>query len=438
MSSILTDRAASIHIVGITQAADLVGDALLALKQADLVIGSQRQLELVQPLFVDGVLVEQTVEPDWLELPKLADLNGLIDSYSNQKGCQFIVVLASGDPLYYGIGRWFSKHYEAARLTFYPAISSIQMACHRSGVALQDVTVLSLHGRPLEKLRTRLKKHSRLLILTDKHSQPKALAQECLAAGFEQSSLTVFENLSYPHERIRKYSAQQLADDEGLGSETFEPLHVTMIEVAGKGGIMPEFPGIPDAAYATGAPEGKGMLTKREVRLCVLSMLQPENQDVIWDLGAGCGGVAVELAYWNEHATVYAVECHAERLQHLATNQRRFGVVSNLRIISGHAPECLSDLPNPTKVFIGGSGTELAGLLRTVWSVLPEEGLLVASAVLEKTRQILTGFAEGLDADQVESVEVSIKRGRLADSGLDYTAKFPVEVFKFIKKGGVQ
>ena len=442
----------NIHIVGLTQTNDLVGAALQAVQQADAIIGSERHLEIVTPHLPTKADNAKEIKPSLNKLPKLAELKPLIDELSlsassnklnNQS--QSIVVLASGDPLYYGIGHWFSKHFASKHLTFYPAISSIQMACHRLTISLQDVTVLSLHGRPLVILRTKLKNAAKLLILTDKHSSPHALASECRAAGFEQSKITVLENLSYPHERIRMFSVEQLLAE----THSFDPLHISLIDVKGVSGndgfdvdvdrVLPEFPGIPDAAYVTGAEAGKGMITKREVRLCILSLLQPTNQDVIWDIGAGCGGVAIELAHWNDKTTVYAIECHAERLEHLSANQQRFGVVQNLHIISGRAPDCLVDLPRPNKIFIGGSGGNMATLLDTAWSLLPKGGLLIASAVLENTKQTLNKFAQTVAAinsqvmEEIEVVEVSVKRGQFTNAGLDYTPKLPVEVFKFKK-----
>ena len=435
----------NIHIIGVTQTNDLVGVALQTVQQADAIIGSERQLDIVKPHLIarpnDTTTLEKMLKP----LPKFSELKPLIDdifAQSSDDKNTSIVILASGDPLYYGIGRWFSKHFSAERLHFYPAISSIQMACHRLAISLQDVTVLSLHGRPLATLRTKLKNSTKLMILTDKHSSPHALARECRDTGFELSTITVLENLSYPHERVRTFSVEQLLNEsEQL---EFAPLHISLIDLKRGSRVdnldgfdieLPEFPGIPDTAYITGEEPGKGMITKREVRLCILSLLQPSNDDIIWDIGAGCGGVAVELAYWNDKATIYAIECHEERLAHLSANQQRFGVVKNLHIINGKAPDCLTKLPLPNKVFIGGSGGHLAEMLETVWTLLPKDGLLVVSAVVNSTKQALYEFAQMLSKQdtEIEVIEVAIKRGHVTNTGLDYTPKLPVEVFKFKK-----
>ncbi|GGK68294.1 precorrin-6y C5,15-methyltransferase (decarboxylating) subunit CbiE [Amphritea balenae] len=417
-----------LHIIGlgVSETAHLDQAALTALQAADSVIGAERQLATVQHLLSTGQ--EQII------LPKLSRLKEQLTAQAD-KDCS-IAVLASGDPLLYGIGRWFSRTFNPSDLSFYPAVSSIQAACHRLGRAFQDLTVLSLHGRPLAKVRTQLKRNQALIILTDKHSTPQALAQECIAAGFPDSKLTVLEMLGYEQEKISLFSALELAEQPLCSELTFDPLHVTLIDPLGAGGVFPEFPGIPDESFVTDSGEGKGMITKREVRLSILSLLQPSSQDCIWDIGAGCGGVSVELSYWNADTSVHAIEYHPARLACLAANQQRFGVVSNLHVVEGRAPEVLSDLPKPNKVFIGGSGGELAQLLTQAWSVLPVGGVLVVSAVTETTRQQVFSFYQARQAAQdsdFESMQVAVSKGDLLAGQLMYRPTLPVVLTRYVK-----
>lgn len=417
-----------IHIIGlgVAEQARLSDAAQTVLGDADCIIGSRRQLHTIKDLLSANQQKNCTVI-----LPPLSKLQSLLDSCGGKR----VVVLASGDPLYYGIGRWFLRHMNNHTLTFHPAISSIQAACHQLGLSLQDVEVLSLHGRPVEKIRTQLHGNKQLVILTDQNSQPPILAQECMAAGFEQSTVIVCENLGGQQQRVRSFSAVELADNTKI---LFDPLHITVIGVAGKGGVLPEFPGIADARFATGAEPGKGMISKREARLAILSLLQPTAQDVIWDIGAGCGGVTVELAYWNERLAVYAIEHNKERLQYLAINCRRFGVTHNVNIISGRAPGALADLPAPNKIFIGGSDGQLDNLLARTWRLLPVDGVLVASAVLATSKQQLQQFAENLAHASMESVEIAVTRGECNNDGADkstmsYHTKLPVTIFRMKK-----
>ncbi|WP_094708520.1 precorrin-6y C5,15-methyltransferase (decarboxylating) subunit CbiE [Hahella sp. CCB-MM4] len=426
-----------IHIIGlgVSEQPELSSAALSALNRAGWVIGSSRQLKIVESLLQD----QQTlILPPLVELPRHLDELEQVEALAQaekmaqDKTARPIVVLASGDPLYYGIGKWFKRHFPSERLRFYPAVSSIQAACHALGLALQDVEVLSLHGRPLQGIRTALKANKTLVVLTDKHSQPSILAQECIAAGFDESHLSVCESLGYSEQRIRHFTARELA----VMDEAFDPLHVTVINCQGRGGFLPEFPGIQDDRFITGEEPGKGMITKREVRLNILSLLQPGNDDVIWDIGAGCGSVAIELAYWNERCRVFAIEHHPERLQHLEANRQRFGVVSNLKIQAGHAPEVLTDLPSPSKVFIGGSDGRLSELLALCWDQLPVGGILAASAVTENTRYQLIEFMEQrnlIHDAHMETLQIAVSRGGSLAGQLLYRPALPVTLFRFVK-----
>lgn len=411
-----------IHVIGlgVSEPSELPADGLRALIDSDVVIGSPRQLELVKNHLAREA--NQLV----IELPKLAELKDLIDRQGDSK----ISLLASGDPLYYGIGRWLTQNFEADLLCFHPAISSIQVVCHRLGIALQDADVVSLHGRPLSNIRRRLKRNRTLIILTDENSLPPALAQECIDAGFAESFITVCEDLGYANEKIRQWKTADLLEDNFSCSA----LHVSVIQVAGSGGLLPEFPGFADASFATDGEPGQGMISKREVRLAILSLMQPANDDVIWDIGAGCGSVSTELAYWNDRVTVFAIEQHQDRLRCLEANRQRFGLTDNLNIVQGRAPAALDDLPVANKVFIGGSEGELQNLLDRVWAMLPESGLLVASAVTDNTLKQLTEFSQRLKINQLESIQLVVSRGIFSESGMNYKAKHPVTLFKFIRQ----
>ena len=418
----------TIHIIGlgVSEKAALSSQATFALQSSEFVIGWARHRQCV----------EELINPSaFTEVKKLSELKALLidveNKKSDQRGTQ-ISVVASGDPLHYGIGKWLAKSFPKDMLRFYPAVSSIQAACHKQALPIQNVNVVSLHGRPLQKIRTHLKKNSTLLILTDQYSPPQVLAEECIAAGFADSTITVHEMLGYEQEVSSSYNAKQLSQ---LGRE-FDPLHVTVIETKGEGGVLPEFPGIPDSHYITGDVPGKGMISKREVRLLILSLMQPANGDVVWDIGAGCGGVSVELCYWNETANVYAIEHHPERLGYLQQNREKFGVVQNLHIVNGTAPQAYADLPTPNKIFIGGSDGALEKLLEQTWALLPEGGCLLASGVLDSTKAQLQKFAEALSLKQaadVESVELGVKRGAVENKSFQYEIKRPIEVFKFTK-----
>lgn len=381
MDARLDWKGATIHVVSLGIEADsLSPKARSALQAAQLLIGAAAHLA-------------QFRELDAPKIPypsPMSALPALLSAHAQQR----IVILASGDALFYGIGKVLLRILAPQHLVFHPNVSSIQAACARFGKSWQDAQCISLHGRPLATLRAALHSNRLYGILTDAHNSPKAIAQLLIEVGLSASKLWVAEALGLPEERCRAFSAAVLAEAEN----DFDALNVVIVETSGAGGYLPEFPGIPDHWFSTGEEGGKGLLSKREIRLNILSLLSPRATEIAWDIGAGCGGVAVEWARWNRYSTVYAVECHRERLQHLARNRERFGVVENLHIIAGRAPQALQDLPAPHAVFIGGSSGDLGALLAAVWERLLPAGRLVVSAVTEESRVALHHFAAQRDA----------------------------------------
>ena len=218
---------------------------------------------------------------------------------------------------------------------------------------------------------------------------------------------------------------------------SFDPLHISLFEVRGTGGVLPEFPGIPDKYFITDGQNqsGKGMLSKREVRLNILSLLSPQANDISWDVGAGCGGVAVEWARWNRQGDVYAVESHDERMQCLQKNRDKFGVVQNLFPIHGPAPEILSTLPPPNAIFVGGSNGELLMILNYCWSYLRQGGRLVVSALTEKSRADLYRFSqqEDIQGNDTDWTELSISKSDSLKGNVVLRPNFPVLLVKFKK-----
>ena len=403
--------------LGVAENAQLTTQALSALQYADLVIGAERQL-----LTLSHLLTTQKTAL----LPKLKDLKEVIESADN------VVLLGSGDPLYYGIGRWLSKQFPDGQLVFFPAISSITQTCHHLGISQQDINVVSLHGRPLLSLKVALKADQTLLVLTDKQSQPQHLAELCYETGFLEATITVCERLGYADEKISTFTLDQLMNHD----IAFDALHVSVIFCQRNLGYLPEFAGIKDSHFETGELGSKGMISKREVRLAILSLLQLQKNDLVWDIGAGCGGVAVELAYWQPNATICAIEHHEQRFDCLLSNQKKFGVVRNLKPIFGRAPDILNTLPRANKIFIGGSDGELPLLLNELWKSLPEQGQIVASAVMEKSKSQLLDFYHQRIASQdgeVETLQVAVNKGATLAGQLIYQPALPVSLFSFIK-----
>ena len=383
--------------LGICQPPLLNAKALSALGSCDCIMGSPRQLESIAHAQV--VANQSRTQPASLCLPKLKHIAHEI------KGFDHVVILASGDPLLFGIGKYLQSEF-GDQVTCISGVSSLQGACELTGLSLQDAQLVSLHGRPLNHLKRHLQPHRTLLILTDQNSHPQAIAKVLVAANLGLSKIHVCERLGYEDQNQQQFIAQDLATN----STPFASLHVTVVHTLGIGHVMPNFPGIADAHFVTDGESGKGLLTKREVRLNILSLLQPAPQDIAWDIGAGCGGVAIEWALWNPQGQVYAIEHHDQRIACLEANKEAFGVSANLSVIQDKAPDCLKELPFPDKVFIGGSGGELGRIMQLAWQRLKPGGRLAASAVTEPSKAALRQFSLHVEQQPADYLQVAISR----------------------------
>ncbi|OUS32044.1 cobalamin biosynthesis bifunctional protein CbiET ['Osedax' symbiont bacterium Rs2_46_30_T18] len=414
----------SIIGLGACEAAQLSDGAMSTLLGAEMILGSKRQLKVVGHL-----LKEHQITP---LLPKLDVLETVLQQYYNQ-GVRSVVVLASGDPLYYGIGSWFSRNFTPEKIAFYPAVSSVQEVCHRLGLSLQNIDVLSLHGRPVGKLRSKLRDQQTLLILTDAQSTPQILANELIEAGFYEAKITVCEAIGYRYEEISSYPVKALLRNP----KSFDPLHITVIDTGRSVKPLPQFPGFANHHFITDGEAGRNMITKAEVRLKVLSLLEPRAGDIIYDIGAGCGSVSIELNYWCADAKVFAIEKNQQRYDCLKQNQKKFGLVTNLHAVHGSAPGILAKLPVPNKIFIGGSDGMLPQLLERLWSQLAVGGQIVATAVLENTKHDLVAFlnTRNVRGDaKVMTQQIAISHGDTLGGQLVYRQALPVSIFNFIKR----
>ena len=383
--------------LGICQPPLLNAKALSALGSCDCIMGSPRQLESMAHAQV--VANQSRTQPASLCLPKLKHIAHEI------KGFDHVVILASGDPLLFGIGKYLQSEF-GDQVTCISGVSSLQGACELTGLSLQDAQLVSLHGRPLNHLKRHLQPHRTLLILTDQNSHPQAIAKVLVAVNLGLSKIHVCERLGYEDQNQQQFIAQDLATN----STPFASLHVTVVHTLGIGHVMPNFPGIADAHFVTDGESGKGLLTKREVRLNILSLLQPAPQDIAWDIGAGCGGVTIEWALWNPQGQVYAIEHHDQRIACLEANKEAFGVSANLSVIQGRAPDCLKELPFPDKIFIGGSGGELGRIMQLAWQLLKPGGRLAASAVTEPSKAALRQFSLHIEQQPADYLQVAISR----------------------------
>ncbi|MFB8793111.1 MAG: precorrin-6y C5,15-methyltransferase (decarboxylating) subunit CbiE [Microcoleus sp.] len=296
-------------------------------------------------------------------------LQATVDEIIRRRG-ESICVLASGDPMCHGIGVTLSRRIPIAEMTIIPAASAFSLVCARLGWALADVETFSLTNRPIASIALGLYPGALLLVLSADRHTPALVAQMLTQRGFGGSLMTVFERMSGDSERriegvAAAWNVPDLAD-----------LNTIAIAVAGdrQTMIFPRTAGLLDAAYLH-----DGQLTKREVRAVTLSTLAPVPGELLWDVGAGCGSIAIEWMRSHRGCRAIAIERHPTRLQYIAENASNLGVPS-LQIIAGEAPTALANLPQPDAIFIGG-GVTAEAVLETCWNALGEGGRLVVNAV---------------------------------------------------------
>jgi precorrin-6Y C5,15-methyltransferase (decarboxylating) len=281
-----------------------------------------------------------------------------------------VAVLASGDPLWYGAGALLVRHFRPEEMTILPQPSAFSLAAARLGWPLADCVCLSLHGRPLEALRLHLAPRRHLLVLSHDRATPCQVAHMLADAGWGPSRLSVFAHMGGACEEARSGTAASWAEEIGADLNT---IALECLPAPGTRALS-RVAGLPDDAF-----EHDGQLTKREIRAATLARLAPLAGETLWDIGAGCGSIAIEWLRGAEHAAAVAIERDPARAATIARNAAMLGV-PGLRIVTGSAPVALAGLPAPDAVFIGGGIAEPA-LLPASWSALRPGGRLVANVV---------------------------------------------------------
>ncbi|MBD2576650.1 precorrin-6y C5,15-methyltransferase (decarboxylating) subunit CbiE [Oscillatoria sp. FACHB-1406] len=288
-----------------------------------------------------------------------------------------IVVLVTGDPLFFGLGRLLLQEFPADAIAFHPHLSCLQLAFNRLKVPWQDVCIVSAHGRSTEALTEALQQgRDKIAILTDSTNTPDAIAQLYLDLDLPLAyDFWTCENLGGTDERVRCFSP------ELLRGERFAPLNLLVLlrrpEVRSLDlSQLPLF-GLPDSLFYS-FPDRPGLMTKREVRLTILGELALQPGQIVWDIGAGTGSVSVEIARLCPDSQVYAIEKTAIGCTLIEQNRDRFAV-PNLFPVRGQAPDILASLPAPDRVFIGGSSGNLRAILEVCRVQLAPDGVLVAA-----------------------------------------------------------
>ena len=341
---------------------------------AQTLVGGARHLAMVPPGPAERLSWRQP----------LADTIGDIAA---RRGTR-LAVLASGDPLCYGVGVVLLRHFSPEEMTIVPQPSAFSLVAARLGWALAECTALSLHGRPLDSLRLHLAPRRRCLLLSEDGTTPRRVAGLLAATGWGPSRMSVFEHLGGSREAVHHGTAQDWGERLSADLNTI----ALECEMAPGTRARSRLAGLPDDAF-----EHDGQLTKREIRALTLARLAPLPGEILWDIGAGSGSIAIEWLRGCEGGGAVAVEHNPARAATIARNAATLGV-PELHIIAGSAPHALAKIPtklaSPNAVFVGGGIAE-AGLLEVLWAALRPGGRLVANVVsTEGERAILAGQAQ--------------------------------------------
>ena len=353
-----------IHVVGIGIAgADSLSLSVRSLvESAAVLVGAQRHLDALLDL-TSSAAVEGWPLGDFSQT--FEKMRSRLQSQPDTR----IVVLASGDPLFFGLGRLLLSRFPAEQLVFHPHISAIQLAFSRLKMPWQDATLVSVHGRGEALLLKALKRgDEKIALLTDDVMTPGAIARLILALDSPAHyQMWVCENLGGTRESVGQYPL------EVAQSKTFSALNVVVLRRQLEQRSLPasSLPliGLPDSTFS-GFPDRPTLMTKREIRLLILGELAPVDGQVIWDIGAGTGSVSIELSRLCPNARIYAVEKTAAGASLISRNAQRLAMGS-INVVQGNAPKALSGLPFPSCVFIGGSSGQLLSILNFLNQIYP-------------------------------------------------------------------
>ncbi len=353
-----------LEVIGIGEDgfAGLSAEARALVEGAEVIIGGDRHHAL-----------SPNVTAERLKWPSPFD--AMIDVMKAQRGRR-VVVLVTGDPLWYSVGARILRAIPAAEIRFHPQLSAFQWAAARMGWSLADTETITVHGRPAEQAIPFFAPGACIIMLTKGAETPGEIASLLRATGYGDSRMTVLGALGGADEtRIDGRAADWRAD-----SPAFHCLAVECIADA-DAALIPRGPGLPDDAFTH-----DGKMTKQEVRAATLAKLWPRRGALLWDIGAGCGSVAIEWMRAARDAEAIGLEPHAARREMAAANARRLGA-PRLKLVDAVAPEGLTGLPQPEAVFIGGGLSEAT--VAACIAALPRHGRLVANAVTLESEALL-------------------------------------------------
>lgn len=334
--------------------------------ESEVLIGGKRQLSFFPEYKGEKIVID-------------SGLSSLAERLQSET--RNVVIIASGDPLFYGIGSYLSSKID---LDIYPYLSSIQLAFAKMREKWQDAYFTSVHGRSMKGLAQRIDGKEKIAILTDTENSPNKIAQYLLSFGMTEYQAFVGENLGSEQERCRWFSLDEMKDSE------FSSLNVVILKKIGEN---PQWSiGINDEEFFQRKPD-KGLITKKEIRTLSISALRLKEDSIVWDIGTCTGSVAIEAAKIAREGQIFAIEKNGGDLENCKQNLAKFRVDATL--LHGKAPEGLDTFPDPDAVFIGGTAGGMEDILDICCSRLKDGGRIVLNAVtIENLSEAMAAFKE--------------------------------------------
>ncbi|MFY9629836.1 MAG: precorrin-6y C5,15-methyltransferase (decarboxylating) subunit CbiE [Methylocystis sp.] len=392
-----------LSLIGIGEDGALTPAARALIDDAALIVGGSRHLALIG--------ATSAARMQWPS-------PFTIDAVLARRG-EKVVVLASGDPFFYGVGELISRHVAPDEMFCMPSPSAFAFAASRLCWSQQDCALLSLHGRAFERITPHFQPGRRLLVLSWDGTTPALLAEHLTSRGFGESVLHVLENLGGPRELARSARAASFALTD-IGS-----LNTVGVELVAAPGarVIPLTPGLPDEWF-----EHDGQITKRDIRAVTLAALAPRKGELLWDIGAGSGSIGIEWMLADPANRAIAIEADPARAARIARNASSLGV-PDLDIIMARAPEGLAGLALPDAIFVGGGAD--ARVLDIAWEALPQNGRIVVNAVTLETQSLL---AQAFNEHGGDLAHVQIARARAVGRFHALDPAMPVLQWRAVKR----
>ena len=383
----------------------LTATAKLALESAENIVGSQRLFALLPTSKSKRHIWPQPFSTFYEEIQSLKS--------------QSTVLLATGDPMNFGVARKLFELVPRDEIVVIPHLSAFSLAAAQMGWSIPDCDCLTIHGRPAANVEAFIQADAKLLILTQDETSIAEVCRRLMARGFENSAVTVLENLAGKHERVTRFLANTIPN------QSWSPLNTLAVHCvpSDSAKIYSRVGGLPDDAF-----QHDGQLTKREVRAATLAALAPAPDQLLWDVGAGCGSVAIEWIRSTRGCEAIAIEYNADRCSMIAKNIDQLGT-PRLKLIQGQAPSALENLPTPHAIFIGG-GIGDPDVFETCWQALRSGGRLVANVVTLEGEMHLYDLQEKYRG---ELLRIDVSRLEAVGKFRALKPKMPVTQWRLIK-----